>query len=130
MQAAAPVCSFPGCTKAVFVEPTTNRVHDYCGRTHATAHGALKAQPQAKTTTGVSTPSSSFATKVCGLPGCNKAVYVEPGTGKVHDYCGRTHAQKHLAASSTSSSPTGALPSSSSSVTPTTQGATPSSTTS
>ncbi|KAL6056406.1 TRUD domain-containing protein [Balamuthia mandrillaris] len=167
--AAAPVCNFPGCTKAVFVEPTTNRVHDYCGRTHATAHGALKAQPQAKATTGVA-PSSSPAAKVCGLPGCHKAAYVEPGTGKVHDYCGRTHAQTHLGilffilslhselslllpsrpsfpvistvffetlslpnhilAASSTSSPTATLPSSSSSVTPTTQGTTPSSTTS
>jgi ribA/ribD-fused uncharacterized protein len=37
--------------------------------------------------------------RTCRLPGCSKACYVE-GNGKVHDYCGRTHAQQHGAMSS------------------------------
>ncbi|KAL6056404.1 PARP catalytic domain-containing protein [Balamuthia mandrillaris] len=90
----APKCNYPSCTKAVFVDSRSNRVLDYCGRTHANAHAAMKALPgvppgfPTTTTTG---------TKTCGLPGCNNAVYVEQGTGKVHNYCGRTHAQKHRA---------------------------------
>ncbi|CAI8029732.1 N-glycosidase YbiA [Geodia barretti] len=37
--------------------------------------------------------------RTCRLPGCSKPCYVE-GNGKVHDYCGRTHAQQHGAMSS------------------------------
>ena len=32
--------------------------------------------------------------KVCGYPGCSKQCYVEP-SGRVHDYCSRTHASEH-----------------------------------
>ena len=28
-------CAYAGCNLQVFVDPTTHRVHDYCGRTHA-----------------------------------------------------------------------------------------------
>ena len=31
---------------------------------------------------------------VCGYPGCSKQCYVEP-SGRVHDYCSRTHASEH-----------------------------------
>jgi len=31
--------------------------------------------------------------KMCKFPGCDKPCYVEPN-GKVHDYCGRTHANQ------------------------------------
>ena len=31
----------------------------------------------------------------CRLPGCQRHVYVDPGrNGKVHDYCGQTHAKQ------------------------------------
>ena len=33
---------------------------------------------------------------VCSLPGCSKPCYVEPH-GRIHDYCGRTHASDHAA---------------------------------
>ena len=33
---------------------------------------------------------------VCSLPGCSKPCYVEP-RGRIHDYCGRTHASEHAA---------------------------------
>lgn len=33
--------------------------------------------------------------RICGYPGCNKLCYVERGTGRVHDYCNRTHADQH-----------------------------------
>ena len=32
---------------------------------------------------------------MCGLPGCSKPCYVEHG--RIHDYCGRTHATEHAA---------------------------------
>ena len=33
--------------------------------------------------------------RICSYPGCNKWCYVEQGTGRVHDYCNRTHADQH-----------------------------------
>ena len=33
--AAGEMCSLPGCTKQRYVDPSNNRVHDYCGITHA-----------------------------------------------------------------------------------------------
>jgi hypothetical protein len=32
--------------------------------------------------------------KRCGLEGCGKLVYIEPESGRAHDYCCRTHAQQ------------------------------------
>ena len=32
-------CAYAGCNLPVFVDPTTQRVHDYCGRTHAKLGG-------------------------------------------------------------------------------------------
>ena len=34
----------------------------------------------------------------CNLPGCKKPKYVDPANGRVHDYCGRTHANQAQAA--------------------------------
>ena len=28
-------CSLPGCTQRKYVDPANNRVHDFCGRSHA-----------------------------------------------------------------------------------------------
>ena len=28
----------------------------------------------------------------CSLPGCSRVKYVDPANGRVHDYCGRSHA--------------------------------------
>jgi hypothetical protein len=35
---------------------------------------------------------------ICRKPGCGKRVFVEPVSGIMHDYCGRTHAVEHLGA--------------------------------
>jgi len=37
----AKVCALDGCTRPVFVDASTGRVHDYCGKTHARQAGAL-----------------------------------------------------------------------------------------
>ena len=29
------ICSLPGCTQRKYVDPANNRVHDFCGRSHA-----------------------------------------------------------------------------------------------
>ena len=42
--------------------------------------------------------SSTAAGEPCNLPGCNKPKYVDPANGRVHDYCGRTHANQAQAA--------------------------------
>ena len=32
--------------------------------------------------------------ETCSLPGCAKPKYVDPANGRVHDFCGRTHANE------------------------------------
>ena len=46
------------------------------------------------------------STKLCSLPGCTKPVFVEPG-GRVHDYCGKTHAAAAAATTSLNRRPSG-----------------------
>lgn len=39
---------------------------------------------------------SSAGRKVCAYPGCSKPCFVE-SSGRIHDYCGRKHADEHKA---------------------------------
>jgi hypothetical protein len=32
----------------------------------------------------------------CSLPGCDKPRFVDPASGRVHDYCGITHANQAI----------------------------------
>jgi hypothetical protein len=43
--------------------------------------------------TAASTPSYG----TCSLPGCNRPKYRDPANGRIHDYCGRTHASQAIA---------------------------------
>jgi hypothetical protein len=43
-----------------------------------------------------SSRSSSGQVKKCAKPSCSNNAFVEPRTGIVHDYCGRTHAEEML----------------------------------
>lgn len=38
--------------------------------------------------------SHAASGELCNLPGCTRPRYVDPGNGRVHDYCGRTHANE------------------------------------
>lgn len=69
-------CALAGCSRAVFVEPSTNKTHKHCGRTHA-----WKAE-------------RSVTSSVCSLPGCMRAVFSDD-SGRSFDYCGKTHALEH-----------------------------------
>ena len=40
-------------------------------------------------------PSLGETVWLCDYPGCNKPCFVEYGSHRMHDYCGRTHAQQH-----------------------------------
>jgi ribA/ribD-fused uncharacterized protein len=66
-------CSYNGCKSPCYVEPTTSKVHKFCGRTHAAAY------------------TSQFGVEPCSLPGCASPRFTEVG-GRVHDFCGRAHA--------------------------------------
>jgi hypothetical protein len=50
-----------------------------------------------------SSSSTSVYTKIpdefiplCGLDGCERKVFFDEFTGDLYDYCGRTHARRHL----------------------------------
>ncbi|MBN2479086.1 MAG: hypothetical protein JXA94_02545 [Parachlamydiales bacterium] len=90
-QAAAQRCIFPGCTKPVFVEPT-GRVHNYCSRAHAQQDGALPTTGLRPSFQSPTAQATQRVAKTCMYRGCTKPVFVEQN-GRVHDYCGRTHAQ-------------------------------------
>jgi hypothetical protein len=117
MKKGLPQCKLPGCSKSCYIEPN-GHVHDFCCRTHAAQASAFtQAQPvplpmQAPTqrfpeyrqipqskTAGYQetaypppTPTSSMPKKICKRPGCQRPCFVE--NGRVHDYCGRTCANK------------------------------------
>mmetsp|Transcript_14240 Transcript_14240/g.19845 ORF Transcript_14240/g.19845 Transcript_14240/m.19845 type:complete len:409 (-) Transcript_14240:21-1247(-) len=88
-----------------YVRPGNGHDCDYCG-CKPVAHENLASPTSPSTSStygsifnifGNSSPKSSHSThtnNTCQYPGCTKPVFVE-NNGKVHDYCGRTHAQLH-----------------------------------
>ena len=43
-------------------------------------------------------PLSAAGYGTCSLSGCNAPKYRDPANGRIHDYCGRTHAFQALQA--------------------------------
>jgi hypothetical protein len=92
-------CKYPGCSRPCYVEG--NRVHDFCGRTHAQQYKALQYptqqnQPNIQHIPQLNLSSQSnqwYSHKICKLPGCTKPCYIE-GT-YVHDFCGKSHAKQY-----------------------------------
>jgi hypothetical protein len=75
-------CRRPGCENLVWVEQGgEGRIHDYCRRTCARLHEAVRA------------PSQDSG-QICQVEGCDRNVSVRPN-GRAHDYCGRKCAMKH-----------------------------------
>jgi hypothetical protein len=77
-----PTCGLPGCGNPCYV--AQGIVHGYCGRSHAAealSCGLLASlqEPHGKC-------------HVCKLHGCNRQVFFEAETGRVHDFCGKKHA--------------------------------------
>ncbi|KAL5516947.1 hypothetical protein EMCRGX_G002404 [Ephydatia muelleri] len=69
-------CSMPGCTRPKFVETATGRIHDYCGKRHATEH--RRSLPA----TGAVPPHLK-----CSTPGCNRQRRSMPDGSGYYDYC-------------------------------------------
>lgn len=115
-------CMYPMCNKPRFRE-TNGKVHECCGITHAREYTKLKGEtiePGLKCKTagcirqkrrredgngyynycGRSCRDGTFRTtpavagETCIFPNCTKPRYVDPANGRVHDYCGRTHANQ------------------------------------
>jgi hypothetical protein len=83
----AAVCAKVGCNLPVYVEPRTNIVHMYCGRTHAL---------EAMGSSNVQQPHG--ACQICNLRGCKKTVAFDAMTGRVHDFCCKEHADRAIGA--------------------------------
>jgi hypothetical protein len=82
---ASAICARPGCGLPAFIEPRTNIVHKYCGRTHAVEMEGRKVKP----------PHGDC--HVCNLDGCDRNVAFDSATGRVHDFCCKDHAQEAIA---------------------------------
>jgi hypothetical protein len=65
-------CSYTGCEALCYVDPTTQKMHKFCGAIYAAAY---KAQHNVEP---------------CSFPGCFHPRLVEV-VEKVHDVCGRVH---------------------------------------
>ena len=100
------LCKLEGCEYQCYFDADTERVHDFCSRTcHALA---LKRGEWSKAGKSVRPEKGGKGggkrrkgdsgglggARQCGLPGCNRAVFSDPYTTRVFDYCNLTHAQK------------------------------------
>lgn len=115
MKKGLPKCKLPECSKPCYIEPN-GHIHDFCCRTHAAQASAFTPaqpplhmpfppkrppehqpqNPQPNTPgcpeTAHSQPTSSMPKEICKRPGCKRPCFVD--NGRVHDYCGRTCANK------------------------------------
>ncbi|CAM9181773.1 unnamed protein product [Discosporangium mesarthrocarpum] len=73
-----------GCERAVHLDETSGRVHDFCCRNHAMLNiGA-----------GKSSPTNSRGKRGCAMRGCSNSFFYDKHRGMDMDYCGRTHARQ------------------------------------
>lgn len=109
-------CKTPGCLRQRYPMNNGKGYHDYCSLTCRDSKQILTSgmkYPQrnrlivylivcTKSTplhdlllifNSASTPNlSSAGYGTCSLPGCGLPKYCDPANGRVHDYCGRSHA--------------------------------------
>lgn len=85
-------CNMRGCDKTVNYEESTGRVHDFCCKEHAQQAIARGDWDAPLSETAPVVKNNRGGRRLCGLLGCNLPCYVDQKTGRVHDYCGRTHA--------------------------------------
>lgn len=79
-------CKLPGCDRPVLYE-ACGRVHDFCCRTHAVQ--AMNSGLHPHSNRGTRAEDQALR---CNLPGCTAMKFRDEATGRLHDYCGRTHA--------------------------------------
>jgi len=87
-------CKLPGCEEPVYFERDTGRVHEFCCKSHSDL--AIRrgdwAEPLKRLQGLGAAPCARE--EQCSLNGCAAPRYRDPTTGLLHDYCGRSHAQK------------------------------------
>jgi len=95
VSATAKKCLIPGCNKNVYIDSVSGKIHDFCGRTHAQEWNKMQpSNSSSSISASASAVSVSTTAKKCLIPGCSKSVYIDPVSGRIHDFCGRTHAQQ------------------------------------
>lgn len=80
-------CKLAGCSRTVYVDERTGRVHDFCGRSHANeamANGE-GSSPSRGTGGGKGAPAQEQGSAECSLEGCKELVYRDPVTKVVRD---------------------------------------------
>ncbi|CAI8018713.1 hypothetical protein GBAR_LOCUS11341 [Geodia barretti] len=83
-------CKTPGCTRQKRARDEGGGYYDYCGR--SCRDGSFRTKPAG--IIHVHHKFFSAAGEKCSLPGCDKPRFVDPASGRVHDYCGITHANQ------------------------------------
>lgn len=78
-------CKVPGCGRERFAHD--GEILDFCGRMHAYEYSRLHNHLP---------PIPQHLAK-CKLPGCDRVVFFEADTGRIHDFCCKTHANDAIA---------------------------------
>eukprot|EP00961_Rhodomonas_salina_P289274 3908936-Rhodomonas_salina.1 len=113
VQPQRPKCKLPGCERQGHRDATSGIAHDYCCTEHEAAgeqggsretsaelteadgrEDATSQRAQAEQSWG----GESDPRPICKLNECGIPVYVDDRTGRVFDYCSRTHAEEDGAA--------------------------------
>jgi hypothetical protein len=75
------ICQRAGCNKPVWVDPSTQIQHNFCGRTHATD------------TVGHQLKDPHGPCHICSLEGCEEPIFYDKKSDRVHDFCSQDHAR-------------------------------------
>eukprot|EP00961_Rhodomonas_salina_P162970 2195289-Rhodomonas_salina.1 len=110
VQPQCPKCKLPGCERQGHQDATSGMVHDYCcaehekavgerGGSHKTSGKLAEADGREDATSQRTQTEQSRAgmrdpRPICKLDECGIPVYVDDRTGRVFDYCSRTHAEE------------------------------------
>ncbi|CAN0183221.1 unnamed protein product [Ectocarpus sp. 12 AP-2014] len=86
-------CKLAGCSRTVYIDERTGRVHEFCGISHANeamANGE-RSSPSRGTAAGKGATANEKGTAECSLEGCKELVYRDPVTKMDSKYCSNRH---------------------------------------
>ena len=86
------VCKLPGCDEEIYYDAEEDRVHEFCCKTHAWQAMHMGLHPASNKANQMGSRLS--VAQQCALAGCTARKFVDPDTGEVRDYCGRSHARR------------------------------------
>lgn len=89
------ICQYPGCTKTVWINPTTKTPSLACGKTHLRELGRRISSSQLSGHQNYSPLDRKIGDianpTLCQYPGCTKPAWIDPATRTPSLACGKTH---------------------------------------